>query len=160
MENTVGHSRTVMCQIALPNQANPAGNVHGGEVMKMMDETAYVVAQKHCHLNSVTAAVDEISFHNPVFVGNLITSTGELIYTSRSSMLIHVTVCVEDLVTQVETCCLTAYFVMVALDQQNKPAEIPPLVLEDEAQRVLFEEGRQRYEAIKCRPRVCWIPLK
>jgi acyl-CoA hydrolase len=149
-----------MAQMALPSQANPAGNVHGGEIMKMMDETAYVVALKHCHKNAVTAAVDEINFHNPAYVGNLITSTGELIFTSRSSMLIFVNVYVEDFVKQQETCCLTAYFVMVALDESGKPAEIPLLVLENDKERALCEEGRKRYEAIKNRPRECWIPLR
>jgi acyl-CoA hydrolase len=160
-KNTIAHSRSVLCQIATPNQANHPikGTVHGGEILKMMDETAFVVAQKHCHKDTVTAGVDEISFHNPTFVGNLITCTGELIYTSRSAMLIQVIVNVEDLKTEVVTCALTAFFVMVALDENVKPTEIPPLKLTTDDERARFEEGRQRYEAIKAKPRVCWVPL-
>jgi acyl-CoA hydrolase len=158
-KHKVSHSRTIMAQVALPSQANPAGNVHGGEIMKMMDNMAYVVAQKHCHMNNVTAAVDEINFHNPAYVGNLLTCYGELIYTSNSAMLIAVSVYVEDLVTEEETCALTAYFVMVALGEDGKAAKIPQLELETDLERAKYEEGKARYEAIKSRPRVCWVPL-
>ncbi len=161
MKNTIAHSRSVLCQIATPDKANHPikGTVHGGEILKMMDETAFVVAQKHCHKDTVTAGVDEISFHNPAFVGNLLTCTGELIYTSNSAMLIQVIVNVEDLRTEVETCALTAYFVMVALDENVRPTPIPQLVLMTDEERARFEEGKRRYEAIKARPRVCWLPL-
>lgn len=160
-KNTIAHSRSSLCQIATPDQANHPikGTVHGGEILKMMDETAFVVAQKHCHMDTVTAGVDEISFHSPTFVGNLITCTGELIYTSNSAMLIQVIVNVEDLRTEVENCALTAYFVMVALDENIRPAKIPQLELTTDEERARFEEGRKRYDAIKARPRVCWVPL-
>ncbi len=154
------HSRTVMAQMALPDQANPAGNVHGGEMMKIMDNTAYVVAQKHCHMNNVTAAVDQITFHNPAYVGNLITSYGELIYTSNSSMLISVTINVEDLEKREENCALTAYFIMVAIGKNGKAAKIPQLELNDEMAIAKYEEGKKLYEGIKSRPRVCWLPFK
>ncbi len=160
-KNTMAHSRSTLCQIATPDQANHPirGTVHGGEILKMMDETAYVVARKHGHKDTVTAAVDEISFHNPTFVGNLITSTGQLIYTSNSAMLIHVVVNVEDLGTEVELCALSAYFVMVALDENARPTGVPPLELKTDEERALFEEGKKRYEMIKAKPKVCWVPL-
>lgn len=157
---SAAHSRTTMSQMALPDQANPAGNVHGGELMKIMDNTAYVVAQKHCHMNNVTAAVDQITFHNPAYVGNLLTSYGELIYTSNSAMLISVTINVEDLENQEENCALTAYFVMVALGKDGKAAKIPQLEVTSEAETAKFEEGKRIYEEIKARPRVCWIPFR
>lgn len=158
-KDTIAHSRSVLCQVATPDQANMRGTVHGGEILKMMDETAFVVAQKHCHEDTVTAGVDEISFHNPIFVGNLITCSGELIYTSRSAMLVEVVVNVEDLRTEMETCALTAFFVMVALDEHARPTDIPPLKLTTDEERARFEEGRQRYEVIKAKPKVCRIPL-
>jgi acyl-CoA hydrolase len=160
-KHTKQHSRSILCQIATPDKANSPikGTVHGGEILKMMDETAFVVAQKHCHKDTVTAAVDEISFHNPVYVGNLITSTGELIYTSNSAMLIQIVVQVEDLRSEVESCGLTAYFVMVALDENGRPATISPLELTSDEERARFDEGKKRYEAIKAKPRECWVPL-
>ena len=160
-KNTIAHSRSVLCQIATPNQANHPlkGTVHGGEMLKMMDETAFVVARKHCHKDAVTAGVDEISFHHPVFVGNLITCTGELIYTSNSAMLIQVVINVEDLRTEIETCALTAFFVMVAIDEEARPTAIPPLELTADRERERYEEGRAIYEAIKAKPKACWIPL-
>ena len=160
-KNTMAHSRSTLCQIATPDQANHPlkGTVHGGEILKMMDETAYVVARKHCHKDAVTAGIDEISFHNPTYVGNLLTCTGQLIYTSKSAMLVQVVVNVEDLQTEVEQCALSAYFVMVAIDEQARPTAIPQLELKTGEEKILFEEGRKRYEAIKAKPKVCWVPL-
>ena len=70
---TVAESRTVMSRIMLPSEANPAGNVHGGEIMKFMDTTAFVTAVKHCRTNVVTARVDELEFYLPILVGQLVT---------------------------------------------------------------------------------------
>ncbi|MBF0472573.1 MAG: acyl-CoA thioesterase [Nitrospirae bacterium] len=153
-------SRSIIAQVAMPTQANPAGNIHGGEIMKMMDNCAYVTAQKHCLQNAVTAAVDEIEFHSPVYVGNLITCTGTLIYTSRSSMLVTIDVVVECLKTGAVTCALTGFFVMVALDASGKPTPVSPLELKSDEDRKIFEEGRLRYEAIKARRKmVCKLQM-
>ena len=72
---TMKHSHSILAQLVLPMQANPAGNVHGGEIMKMMDSAAGVAAQKHAHTNVVTARVDELNFKKPVLVGELVMKT-------------------------------------------------------------------------------------
>lgn len=154
-------SRTIIAQVALPAHANPAGNVHGGEIMKMMDNCAYVTAQKHCLKNAVTAAVDEIAFHSPVIVGNLITCTGNLLYTSRSAMLVTIDVVVECLKTGMITCALTGFFVMVALNDEGKPVPVSQIDLITDNDKKMFEEGRIRYENIKGRRKmVCKLPNK
>ena len=94
---TVGYSRTVMSRIMLPSEANPAGNVHGGEIMKFMDTTAFVAAVKHCRTNVVTARVDELEFYLPILVGQLVTCRARLVFVGKSSMEVAVQVQVEDL---------------------------------------------------------------
>ncbi len=146
----VSYSKTVMSQIVLPEQANPAGNIHGGEMMKMMDNTAYVVARKHCRRDVVTARVDELEFHQPVFVGQLVTCKGQLVFVGRSSMEVAVRVEVEDLsCDKPPVIALTAFFTMVALDEHGQPVEVPRLILETEEEKRAFEEGKRRYEMYK-----------
>ena len=113
---------------AQPN--DPSGNVHGGELMKMMDSTAYAAARKYCHANVVTARVDELEFHTPILIGDLVTCTAEVIYVGRSSMEVAVNVEVEVLEAEQEPQhALSAYFTMVALDRNGRPMAVPPMKL-------------------------------
>ncbi len=93
---TVSHSQVIMSNVMLPQHANQSGNVHGGEIMKMMDSAAGVVARRHSRSNVVTARVDELEFHLPVHIGNVVTCYGKLTFVGKSSMEISVTVTVED----------------------------------------------------------------
>lgn len=146
---TVGHSAVEMAQVMLPDQANPAGFVHGGELMKMMDNAAGVVSARHCRTNIVTGRVDDIIFHTPVRVGSLVIIRARLIFTSRSSMEVRVKVDMEDLRTGEKSPALTAYFVMVALDAAGKATGVPPLLLNTEEEEKLFNEANARYKARK-----------
>jgi Acyl-CoA hydrolase len=151
---TVAESALEMSTVMQPNQANPAGNVHGGEIMKMMDNAASVVAQRHARTNVVTARVDELVFHLPIFVGNLVTCHAFITFVGRSSIEVIVTVEVEDLYSESPSqCALSAYFTMVALNMGGKPIRVPPLELTTDEERQRFEEGRQRYEANKTKKR-------
>jgi len=145
---TVADSALAMAAVMQPNQANPAGNVHGGEIMKMMDNAAFVVAQRHARTNVVTARVDELAFHQPIFVGNLVTCYAYLTYVRRSSMEVVVSVEVEDLFSELPgKCALTGYFTMVALNAGGQPIRVSPLELTSEEECARFEAGRQRHEA-------------
>ncbi|HEY40461.1 MAG TPA: hypothetical protein G4O18_01220 [Dehalococcoidia bacterium] len=146
---TVGHSAVEMAQVMLPDQANPAGFVHGGELMKLMDNAAGVVAARHCRTNIVTGRVEDIVFHSPVRVGSLVIVHGKLTFTSRSSMEVQVRVEMENLLAGERVEALTAYFVMVALDAEGRPATVPTLILSTEEEERLFGEGKTRYEARK-----------
>ncbi|MBN1643875.1 MAG: hypothetical protein JW856_03565 [Dehalococcoidales bacterium] len=146
---TVGHSAVEMAQLMLPEQANPAGFVHGGEMMKLMDNAAGVVAARHAHSNVVTARVDDIVFHKPVRVGNLVIINAKLIFTSRSSMEVRVEVEAESLTTEERIPVLTANFVMVALDPEGKPTAIPKLALLTEEEEKLFAGADEKYRARK-----------
>jgi len=147
--NTVGHSAVEMAQVMLPNQANPAGFVHGGELMKLMDNAAGVVAARHCHNNVVLASVENIRFHTPVRIGNLVIIRGKITFTSRSSMEVQIEVEAEDLLAGRKLQALTAYFIMVALDAKGKPTEVPPLILNTEEEEKLFNEALVRYKVRK-----------
>ena len=148
-ERTVGHSSVVMAQLMLPHQANLAGYVHGGEIMKIMDNAAGVVAARHAHTNVVTVRVDNIFFLKPVRVGDVLLVHASLTFVGHSSMEIRVEVETENIAQEKKQKALTANFIYVSLDKTGKPAEVPPLLITTEEEERLFEEGRQRYEAHK-----------
>ncbi len=134
-----------MSQTMLPSQANHAGNVHGGEIMKLMDTAAGAAARRYARSNVVTARVDEMQFLYPIFVNAFVTCTATVAYVGNTSMEVIVTVDVEDLETEDPPIrAQSAFFTMVALDKTGKPKKVPPLVLETEEEKRLFEEGRQR----------------
>ncbi|NPV92450.1 MAG: acyl-CoA thioesterase [Firmicutes bacterium] len=141
-----------MTEVVLLTHANSAGNMHGGELMKIMDSAAGVVAKRHSNRNVVTASVDRLIFKEPILIGNLVLCDAEIIYTGRTSMEIYVTVRVEDLNTGEVKPALEGYFVMVALDRSGKPTNVPPLEIETSEQQQRFEEARQRLERMKERP--------
>lgn len=147
---TVAYSRTVMSRIMLPSEANPAGNVHGGEIMKFMDTTAFVAAVKHCRTNVVTARVDELEFYLPILVGQLVTCRARLVFVGKSSMEVAVQVQVEDLkIDKPPKTALTAYFTMVALDDNCNPCRVPRLELRSPEEEALFKKREKIYLANK-----------
>ena len=147
--------KIVISQVMMPNQANPSGNVHGGEIMKLMDSTAYAAARKYSRTNVVTARVDELEFHLPIMIGDLVTCSAEVVFVGHSSMEIAVEVVVEDLDQE---CCpqraLSAYFTMVALDRNSRPKSVPHLSLDTEEAKRAFEDGKKRYERYKERKKL------
>jgi acyl-CoA hydrolase len=147
---SVNHSQVIMSNVMLPQHANAAGNVHGGEIMKLIDSAAGVVAQRHARTNVVTARVDELEFLNPIRIGNVVTCYGKLTFVGRSSMEVSVNVTVED-VSRDEPAktALRAYLTFVSLDEKGKPQQVPSLELATEEERHLFQEGQQRYVAYK-----------
>ena len=140
-------NQIVLSQVMMPSQTNPSGNVHGGELMKMMDSTAYAAARKYARANVVTARVDELEFHLPIMIGDLVTCTAEVIYVGHTSIEVRVTVDVEVLEQENDPQrALSAYFTMVALDRNARPMAVPPLKLVTEEAKLAFEEGRKRHE--------------
>lgn len=128
------------------NHSNIAGNVHGGEIMRLMDNVAGIAAIRHARTIVVTARVDNLEFHFPVHVGNLLTCHAKLTFVGNSSMEVFVEVLAEDLVKEGSTrTAATALFTMVALDENGQPKTIPSLKITNEEERKLYEEGRERY---------------
>lgn len=144
-------TKIIMSQMMLPSQANVSGNVHGGEIMKLMDNAAAAVARKYARSNVVTARVDELQFHLPIFVGALVTLTATIAYVGRTSMEVIVNVDVEDLESDSEPKrALSAYFTMVALDKEGRPREIPPLHPDTEEEKSLYQEIKSRRDRQRC----------
>lgn len=132
----VSASKTVFSKAMLPSDANPSGNVHGGEIMKLIDECAGAAAGRHARQRVVTARVDELSFLAPVFVGNLVTARAAVNDVGTKSMEVGVRVDAEDVLTGEVVHVASAYLVYVAIDADGKPAPIPPVLAEtDEEQR-------------------------
>ena len=143
---TVSESKVVMTNVMMPQHANPAGNVYGGEVMKMMDTVAGAVAKKHTRSNIVTVRVDELKFMQPIHIGDLVTCAGNLTYVGRTSMEIWVTVVVENLSKDERpVTALTALFTLVSLDDHGRTIPVPRLEINTEGERQAYEEGNKRY---------------
>src|SRR5918994_4569174 len=117
----------VMSQLMLPPDANPWGNVHGGTIMKLVDSAAGVVATRHCRTRVVTARMDEMSFLEPVYIGNVVTLKASVNDTGRTSLEVGVRVEAEDLRSGETWHVGSAYLVFVALDAGGKPVPVPPL---------------------------------
>jgi acyl-CoA hydrolase len=137
-------SKAEMTVRMFPSDANPNGNVFGGEILKQIDLIAGLVAQRHARMNTVTASIDRVNFLKPVFVGNAIILSAKINYVHRSSMEIEVKVESEDLMNGNITLTNTAFVTAVALGPDGKTREVPPLLLETEAEKKRFAEGEAR----------------
>lgn len=150
-------SEVVMAEVMLPTHANPAGNVHGGEIMKIMDNAAGVVAFRHSRSNCVTVSVQDILFKHPIYVGNLVETHAKLLYVGKSSMLIGVKMLVEDMLQGERREAINAFFTMVAIDRGGKAKSIPGIIVESDTDRANFAIGLQKYEESKSRSKTEWI---
>lgn len=140
-------NQIVMSQVMLPHQANVAGNVHGGEIMKFMDTAAGAIAMKYAKANCVTARVDELEFHLPIFVGALVTCTASIVYVGHSSMEVLVNVESEDLEANSKPeKALSAYFTMVCMGKNGRPQSVPEYTPETEDEIKLYEVAKAKRE--------------
>ncbi len=129
-----------------PSDANPAGNVFGGEILKHIDMVAGIVAQRHSQSNAVTVSMDSVNFLKPVFVGNVLTLNARINYVHNSSMEIEVKAEAEDIVTGIRTVTGTAFVTFVALNKNGKPMTVPKLALKTDDDRLKFEEAKIRMD--------------
>lgn len=146
-------SAVVQIQIMEVTDVNLLGNVHGGALAKIVDTTGGLAAMKHCGGPVVTVAMDEMSFLEPVYVGDLVTVKAMVNDTGRTSMEVGVRVEAENVVTGRRVHTSSAYLVYVALDRSGKPRPVPPVLAEDEDQRRRQVEAKLRREARLARKR-------
>ncbi|AFM23245.1 acyl-CoA thioesterase [Desulfomonile tiedjei] len=139
---TVRETSITMAVQMNPEDTNPVGHVHGGVIMKYVDTAAGVVAIRHARNNAVTASIDRLDFHYPVFVGDLLILKASLNYVGKSSMEVGVRVEAENLLTGEVRHTASAYLTFVALDKNGKPIPVPALQPETE------EERRRNCEAV------------
>ncbi|MDY6906130.1 MAG: acyl-CoA thioesterase [Thermodesulfobacteriota bacterium] len=142
----ISHSTCHMSHVMLPMDANPAGLVHGGVVMKHIDNAAGIVAMRHSQTVCVTASIDRLDFHNPVFVGNLLTVRASINLVGKTSMEIGVRVENEDVLTREIKHTASAYLTFVALGNDFKPIqkELPGLLLETRDEKRRNSEAKER----------------
>jgi acyl-CoA hydrolase len=136
--------RVTLTQLMGPGSANTLGNVHGGYIMKMCDEAGGMCASKYARHPSVTVAVDSMTFHSPVHIGDLVTVMAEVTWTGRTSMETRVVVTAENVITGEVTHTNTAYFVYVALDGSGRPTAVPPILCEAEEEKARHDRAAAR----------------
>jgi uncharacterized protein (TIGR00369 family) len=140
----VKDSQITLNHYLLPQHANSLGTVHGGVIMRLVDEAAGLCAMRHAQRPSVTVAVDSMTFHSPVRVGDVVTLNASLNWVGRTSMEVGVRVVAENPLTGECTHTNSAFLIFVALDENERPAEVPPLILETDEERRRWEEGAAR----------------
>jgi len=142
----VKDSSLIMAQQMTPQDANLAGNVHGGVIMKLIDTAAGIVAFRHAEANVVTASIDQLDFIYPAFIGDLVTTRASLNFVGRTSMEVGVQVETENLLTREKHHSAFAYLTMVAIDGNGKPKPLPPLILETDEEKRRNLEAQDRRE--------------
>ncbi|MBI2830866.1 MAG: acyl-CoA thioesterase [Chloroflexi bacterium] len=143
----VSESSLVMTQYMTVQDVNVAGNVHGGVILKLIDTAAGIVAIRHARSNAVTASIDRVDFHHPVFAGQLLTLKASLNFVGKTSMEIGVRVEAETLLTGEVQHTASAYLTYVALDKEGRPKSAPPLISETEDERRRNRQAQARRES-------------
>ena len=141
---TVRASRISIAQLMQPEHANNLGNVHGGWIMKLVDEAGALACMRHSGHRVVTVAIDSMVFRNPIKIGDLVLLSAEVTYTGRTSMEVEVQVQAENPLTGERTHTNTAYLVYVALDESGHPVPVPPLITETEDEKRKMEAAKER----------------
>lgn len=142
----VKDSQVTLHKAMLPEHANYMGNVHGGEVMKMVDEAGGLCAMRHARRQVVTVAIDSMTFHSPVHVGEVVSFNASLNWVGHTSLEVGVRVEAENPLTGECTHTNTAFLVYVALDEHEHPTPVPPLILETNEDRRRWAEAEARQQ--------------
>lgn len=141
---SVRASRISIAQLMQLEHANITGNVHGGWIMKLVDEAGALACMRHAQRRVVTVAVDSFVFREPIKIGDLVILNAEVSYTGRTSMEVEVQVLAENPITGTRVHTNTAYFVYVALDDEGHPTPVPPLIAETEDEKRRMEQAKER----------------
>lgn len=144
MEKKVTESLVVMTELVLPNDTNTFGNLMGGRLMYWMDIAAALAATKHCNAPVVTASVDNISFENPIKLGNVVHIEAKVTRAFKSSMEVHMQVWGEDTIQQYKYKSNEAYYTFVALDPNGKPRPVSAVLPESDEEKRLFDGALRR----------------
>src|ERR1043165_9649414 len=141
----VRFSQTTITELMIPAYANFGGKIHGGILLSLMDKVAYACASKHAGTYCVTVSVDKVEFLQPVEVGELVSLKASVNYVGRTSLIVGIRVESENVKTGLVKHTNSCFFTMVANDDNNKPSEVPALILEDK------EDVKRFIEAMRVR---------
>ena len=135
-----------MSVLMTPDMANFTGNVHGGDLLKMLDQVAYACASRYSGSYVVTLSVDQVIFREPIHVGELVTFLASINYVGKTSMEVGIRVEAENIQARTIRHTNSCYFTMVAIDENRKPVAVPPLNLETDEQVRRYHAGKIRKE--------------
>ena len=137
-------SHTIMTEMVLPNDTNTLNNLMGGRLLHFMDIAAAIAAQKHSNRVVVTASVDNVSFAEPIRLGNIVTMKAQVTRAFSSSMEVFIEVWAEDIPAGVRVSTNSAYYTFVAVDQSGRPIEVPPVLAETEEEKARYASALRR----------------
>ena len=141
---TIRASRITLAQLMQPEHANNLGNVHGGWIMKLVDEAGALACMRHSQRRVVTVAIDSMVFRQPIKISDLVILHAEVTFAGRTSMEVEVDVEAENPLTGERTTTNTAYLVYVALDDSGKPTPVPRLLAETEEEKRRMQQAQER----------------
>ena len=139
-----GNAQLSMTVLMTPDMANFSGNVHGGTLLKYLDEVAYACASRYAGRYVVTLSVDQVIFREPIHVGELVTFLASVNYTGNTSMEVGIKVVTENIRERSVRHTNSCFFTMVAVDDQRKPAAVPPLQPHNSEDKRRFVQAQQR----------------
>jgi acyl-CoA hydrolase len=140
----ISAARIQLAQIMMPEHANTQGNVHGGWIMKLVDEAGGLASTRHAGHRTVTVAIDQMVFRHPIHIGDLVLLNAEVTYTGRTSMEVEVKVIAEDPISGAQIFTNAAYLVYVAIDDNGKPTLVPPLAAESPEEQERMDAAAKR----------------
>ena len=141
---TIAESRFTLSALLHPQDTNNMGNVHGGVIMKLVDEAGAIAAMRHANRQVVTVAIDSMTFNEPIRLGNLVLCKAELTYVGRTSIEVYIEVYTENFIQNTSRLTNQAYVVYVALDATGTPTPVPPLRFESEAEQARAAQAAER----------------
>ena len=142
----VRYSQTTLTELMIPSYANFGGKIHGGILLSLIDKVAYACASRHAATYCVTVSVDGVDFLKPVEVGDLISLHASVNYVGRTSLVIGIKIIAENVRNGIQRHTNTSYVTMVAKGDDDLPAVVPPLLLENEEDARRFLEAMKRRE--------------
>ena len=140
--NTVKASKITLSELMLPSHSNFSGKIHGGYLLKLMDQIAFACASKYSGCYCVTASVETVDFLNPVEIGELVTLKASVNYVGKTSMVVGIRVTSEHIQTGIKKHCNSSYFTMVAKDESGNNVKVPKLIISN------MEEVRRFYDGV------------
>lgn len=139
-----GNAQLTMTVLMTPDMANFSGNVHGGTLLKYLDEVAYACASRYAGTYVVTLSVDQVIFREPVHVGELVTFLASVNYTGNTSMEVGIKVVTENIRERSVRHSNSCFFTMVAVDDDRRPVKVPPRQPQSSEEKRRFLQGQQR----------------
>ncbi|MGQ3678016.1 acyl-CoA thioesterase [Tenacibaculum discolor] len=144
-------TRITISELMLPSHANFSGKIHGGYILKLMDQIAFACASKHSGTYCVTASVDTVNFINPIEVGELVTMKASINYVGKTSMVVGIRVEAQNIQTGNTKHCNSSYFTMVAKKENGDNAKVPGIIINDDNEMRRFLEAIHRIKMKKNR---------